>query len=597
MKTSVLLLVGILWGWRPQSGLAQTSLLPDSLATANDTVKTWTLRQMGDSLIRVGELGKAKQAFEAAFVLSQRANKPNDLGTSYRGLAYWYSEVGDHRQAIMYYQKALAEYTKINSRERIVRTLQMMSHNYAQLNDLKTARRYLERAMSLAEQTGNTDLVMQLTDAMATLAAKGKNHPLALTLQQKTTAYYKHQNNWDMYFGCLFNMAITYKNLGHHTQSEAMFRDVLNYAERSHDEYMKGYVYINLPNALIAQGKLDEAEALCRRALAWAEKTGTEKYMVQEEVYGTLSQIYEKRGNYQQALAYTKRQVTSHDSVFNATKNRQLAEVETRYQIQEKEARIQALDEANRQKNRLIWASGSGLAVVTLLLGTLFWLYQKVRRSRAKIQQQSEQLTLAMRELHHRVKNNLAIVSSLLKLQSNRLEDEKAVQAVRVGQQRVEAMSLIHQRLYHTDRVATVNMREYLTDLAGSLMLAYGYQADAFDLHIDIGEEELDVDVAMPLGLIVNELVTNAFKYAYANVQRPRLRISLRNGNGITLEVQDNGPGIETADWQQTGHRSSFGKRLIVSLSEQLDGRFELVKHNGTLFRLHIPEARLRIAA
>lgn len=593
----MLFIVGCLCGVLSRPTYAQTTLLPDSLAQAPDTVRSWTLRQLGDSLIRVGQLNTAKQAFEEAFALSKRINKPNDLGTSYRGLAYWYSEVGDHRQAITYYQKALAEYEKINSRERIVRTLQMMSNDYAQLNDLKIARSYLKKAMTLAEQTGNTDLVMQLTDALATLAAKGNNHQQALALQQQTTDYYKRRNNWDMYFGCLFNMAITYKNLGHYPQAEAMFREVLGYAERSHDEYMKGYVCINLPNALIAQGKLDEAEALCRRALAWAEKTGTEKYSVQEEVYGTLTQIYEKRGNYQQALTYTKRQAASHDSVFNATKNRQLAEVETRYQIQEKEARIQALDETNRQKTRLIWASASGLIVVTLLLGTLFWLYQNIRQSRAKIQQQAEQLTLAMRELHHRVKNNLAIVSSLLKLQSNRLEDEKAVQAVRVGQQRVEAMSLIHQRLYRTDRVATVNMREYLTDLASSLMMAYGFQTDEFDLQIDIQEEELDVDVAMPLGLIVNELVTNAFKYAYATVQRPRLRIGLRNGNGITLEVQDNGPGIEAADWQQLGPRSSFGKRLITSLSEQLDGTLELVKQDGTLFRLHIPEARLRMAA
>lgn len=597
MKTLVLFIAGYLWNILIQSVYAQTTLLPDSLATAPDTVRSWTLRQIGDSLIRVSEMSRAKQAYEEAFLISRRINYPNDLGTSYRGLAYWHMEVGDYKQAITYCQKALGEFKKTNSSTRIVRTLQMMSTCYAQLNNLKTARHYLEQAMSIASNSGNTDQVMELTDGLATLSAKGNNHRQALALQQKATAYYKRKNDWPMYFGCLFNMAITYKNLGHYTQSEAMFREVLAYADRNHDEYMKGYVSVNLPNALIPQGKLDEADMLCRRALDWSNKTGTEKFTIQEEVYGILTRIFEERGSYQQALFYNKLQAASNDSVFNATKNRQLAEVETRYQTQEKETRIQALDEANAQKAKMIWASATGLAVVTVLLGTLFWLYQNIRRSRAKIQQQSEQLTLAMRELHHRVKNNLAIVSSLLKLQSNRLEDEKAVQAVRVGQQRVEAMSLIHQRLYHTDRVATVNMREYLTDLASSLMMAYGFQADEFDLHIDIQEEELDVDVAMPLGLIVNELVTNAFKYAYASVQRPRLRIGLRNGNGITLEVQDNGPGIEAEDWQQLGHRASFGKRLITSLSEQLDGTFELLKQDGTLFRLHIPEARLRMAA
>ncbi len=132
-------------------------------------------------------------------------------------------------------------------------------------------------------------------------------------------------------------------------------------------------------------------------------------------------------------------------------------------------------------------------------------------------------------------------------------------------------------------------MGDYLTDLAQSLMRAYGYQPDGFDLQLSVDLPELDVDMAIPLGLIVNELVTNAFKYAYADSVHPLLRIDLRQnavpgGVGMTLEVQDNGPGIEVTNGQPTGTRS-FGKRLIASLSE--------LKQNGTLFRLSMPNARL----
>jgi two-component sensor histidine kinase len=198
-------------------------------------------------------------------------------------------------------------------------------------------------------------------------------------------------------------------------------------------------------------------------------------------------------------------------------------------------------------------------------------------------------MALMMRELHHRVKNNLAVVSSLLKLQSTRLEDEKAVQAVRTGQQRVEAMSLIHQKLYQTDSVTRVNMRDYLQSLAGSLLIAYGYQPSEFDLRVETEIDEVDVDVAIPLGLIANELITNAFKYAYAGDQQPQLHICLRNHDGITLDVRDNGPGIPVTDWLHTDQKTSFGKRLIFMLTEQLEGKVELLQQNGTLIRLHIP--------
>lgn len=105
----------------------------------------------------------------------------------------------------------------------------------------------------------------------------------------------------------------------------------------------------------------------------------------------------------------------------------------------------------------------------------------------------------------------------------------------------------------------------------------------------------------MPLSLIVNELVTNAFKYAYTNVERLFLRIGLKkqaSGTpGLTPEVQDNGPGFDTADWQKTGAHTSFGQRIIQFLTDQLDGELAIVRQNGTLFRLHIPQTVLQAAA
>lgn len=218
---------------------------------------------------------------------------------------------------------------------------------------------------------------------------------------------------------------------------------------------------------------------------------------------------------------------------------------------------------------------------------------QALAAEKEKIQQQSEQLKTVMKELHHRVKNNLTIVSSLLELQGNRLNDEVSVKAFQEGQQRIEAMSLIHQRLYKSEQLTTINMSDYINELSANLMHVYGFTRNTLNLKIKVDCEELDIDNAIPIGLILNELITNTLKYAYKGVEKPELSISLLKKDGLTLEVQDNGIGVDLVKWSKS--TGSFGKRLIYGLSEQIGGEMELNVDNGTCFKLKISEEFLKI--
>ena len=197
------------------------------------------------------------------------------------------------------------------------------------------------------------------------------------------------------------------------------------------------------------------------------------------------------------------------------------------------------------------------------------------------------QIKLLMKELHHRVKNNLQIVSSLLSLQSFRITDKIAADAVREGQHRIEAMSLIHQRLYTHDNITEVNIKEYVTDLSESLMQAYGYHRDNFVLNLNIQNEMMDVDKAIPLSLIINELVTNAFKYAYASIAKPVLTITLIKGqNNMQLFIADNGKGLDIDAWQ---NNAGYGKELVQTFVKQLDGAITVTINGGTTFTIVFP--------
>lgn len=305
--------------------------------------------------------------------------------------------------------------------------------------------------------------------------------------------------------------------------------------------------------------------------------------------YGMLSSVYRSMKRYDSALHYFQLADHISDSFANISKSQMIAEMQTRFETEQKESEIERLGAVNAIKNKQIQYLVGGLVLFGLLAAAMVLLYRRVNKQKELITRQTKQLEVMMKELHHRVKNNLQIVSSLLSLQTYRLKDEESIAAIRESQQRVQAMSFIHQRLYKTDQLTSVNIREYITDLTESLLASYGYDRDGFDLQIVVENEIMDVDKALPIGLIVNEIVTNAFKYAYHDVKYPSLHITCtEDGNDINLIIKDNGAGLDEAKWKQSG--GSFGKQLVTTLCRQLRAKQTLEVNNGTCFQFVIPK-------
>lgn len=193
-----------------------------------------------------------------------------------------------------------------------------------------------------------------------------------------------------------------------------------------------------------------------------------------------------------------------------------------------------------------------------------------------------------IRELHHRVKNNLQVVSSLMSLQSNRLDDDKAKQALEEGRTRVDAMAMIHQKLYLDNELAAVDMSDYLKNLSLSLANSFGFDNTNVRTTIELPGKSMDIDRAIPIGLIVNELLTNAFKHAFKDIAHPLISISLKQTEEKTIElkVADNGKGLQpAADLKKSG---SFGMKLVHTLVDQLNGELSLKQNPGTVFTIAI---------
>lgn len=336
-------------------------------------------------------------------------------------------------------------------------------------------------------------------------------------------------------------------------------------------------VYLNMKNPI-------QAEKYAHKMLQVSSQLNAPHRIL--NAYSQLIRVHKAMQQYDSALYYREQFMAVTDSLTNVQKTGQIAEMQTRFETKEKESKIAYLNQLNKEKNQRFLLSMFAMVILVLFAVLLIIQIRSLKKQRKQIAEQSERLQWMMKELHHRVKNNLQIVSSLLNLQVFRLSDEESVQALKESQQRVQAMSLIHQRLYQEEKVTMVNFKSYCYDLVESLMKAYGYDADQFDLQIKIENELLDVDTVMPLALLLNEIITNSFKYAYNRVSRPALQITLsQNHDHLQLEISDNGPGIKEKEEKEPG----FGKKLIEALSRQIRATYTIKSENGTNYTFMIP--------
>jgi two-component sensor histidine kinase len=352
------------------------------------------------------------------------------------------------------------------------------------------------------------------------------------------------------------------------------------------------------------------------------------------EVYLMRFKVDSARGNYRDAIWHYQQYKALQDSMFDETKSRQIAQLSIEYEtakkeqdIRIKESDIALLKEQNKaqqnQRNALI--VGTGLLAAVLGLGfNRYRLKQRVNRQLQRQQQilemqdqqirqknknlsdligekdslllqkdsllgEKDQLITEkewlLKEIHHRVKNNFHIVASLLEIQSSYLHNKEALSAIRESQHRIHSMSIIHQKLYQSDTLSTIQMSAYIYELVEYLSDSYAIR-DNIRFSLDIQSIELDHASAITLGLILNEIITNAIKYAFAKTGNGAISITLRHmsNSQILLSVQDNGPGLPADFNNRIG--ASMGMELLQGLTDDIGGTLDIESNNGTLVKI-----------
>lgn len=213
----------------------------------------------------------------------------------------------------------------------------------------------------------------------------------------------------------------------------------------------------------------------------------------------------------------------------------------------------------------------------------------ELRQTAHHLKSSLEEKDLLLRETHHRVKNNLQIIASLLSLQSRYVRDERILNVLRDSQSRIKVMALVHEKLYRSEDVSTIDLSDYLRFLVSNLFKSYDVSPQMIRSTLEVKEIMVDINSAVSIGLIVNELVSNSIKYAFPKGEKGGIAImGTKENSDIVLTVSDTGTGLPAGyDWNVS---ESLGLRIVNTLVEQLDGSITHVKGKGTKFRIVFPE-------
>jgi two-component sensor histidine kinase len=371
-----------------------------------------------------------------------------------------------------------------------------------------------------------------------------------------------------------------YSFLGKFNKGEQATSSAIKYSQLLDNQFLLMRSWLSQGKLQNLQGKYISAIESLEQCLSIAtDEFGDVFYLSQ--AYEALGKAHAGNHNYQEAYSAFEEYDKLEKEIFTAEADQRISLLQTQFEVAQKENTIQLQETKLKQQNTRQVFMVITIALSMMFLGFGYMAIKANRKKNKKLQEQNKEKEYLIKEVHHRVKNNLEIVSSLLALQASHLENSKLTFSLQEIQNRVYSMSMIHQRLYQDRNIAAIDMGDYFSDLGTHVLESFGAE-ERININYKIQNISLDMDTAVPIGLIVNELLTNSFKYAFPNNMNGTIGLfmQLENTRLIVLQVADNGVGQSKEEHEKT---KGFGKQLIDLLVQQLGGKLTYEHtNNGT---------------
>ncbi|UII22213.1 tetratricopeptide repeat-containing sensor histidine kinase [Fulvivirga ligni] len=610
------------------SDVLKTDLEPAQRAYILDELSYEWFAQNLDSSLRYGKL-----SYE--LYLKLKEPKPKGLAQAVSDVAVAFHYKNNWDSARFYYEKALHIREDIKDTAKVASSLNNLGVMYMDMGDYDKAVKTFLKAMKVREQASDEFGAAVTKTNIALIYKKQGFYDKSIQAYNELVEEFNRMNLPHHLETIYLNLGSIYNTMEEYEKGAYYNLKLARMAEENASYRNLAKSYVNLSNSYQGLGKLDSSIFYVTKALTFFEESKDTLNIAHS--YTSMAQFLKDRGKYAEAIKYSdqldvlnkglknnelglenrllaaeiyalnsqynkayvnlRQAFAERDSFMSESMNKTITDLTLKYDTEQKEKEISQLKVENQeaiiaqqqsanQRNILILVS----CIVLVGLVLLFLLLRTKSKANKVISKSLSEKETLLKEIHHRVKNNLQIISSLLSLQTRFIEDENAKGVVNDSQNRVKSMALIHQRLYQHDNITGIDAQEYIENLTATLKATYGIDEDKVNVAYDIDPLTIDVDTIIPIGLILNELISNAFKYAFPEERHGALSINLKKEpNYLLLSVKDDGVGKEN----EVEKSDSFGLRMIRSLSRKLEADVNFDFTAGTTAQLIIKKYKL----
>lgn len=558
------------------------------------------LNNIGAIYKSLGEIPNALEYYQKSLALKREVGNRKGEAYSLNNIAIIYKNLGDINKALETYLISLSVLESLNDKKGTAAVLNNIASVYDAQGNNQKAEEYFNKSLSLNTEINNKSSIANTLGHLASIYEAEGNKEKCLQYIEKSIKIYKEIGNKSGEAASLRRLGLFYIE---NDDSEAAI-DLINKSleiSRVINE-KEGQIHsLNiLSKYFIAESNIKEAKKYILKSMSLSKELGFPREI--KAAAEILTTIYEKENNWPLAYKIQKLYLQMQDSIRSKTVHESILKQQAKYYISKKEQEIkvlsaqndllkkdQQIQNLNLYKNRLTIILISIALLLTLLFSAanLRWnkkkkkIYKLLKQQKEEISVKSDEKTAMLREIHHRVKNNLQTVNSLLRLQAKEIKDPEIVAKFKETQKRVITIASLHEKMYGTDNLKYIDAKEHLTTLTEDLVNTYSVDKN-IQLNVNIAPVTFGVKTLVPLGLIINEVVINSLKYAFQGRENGKLGIQLKvlENKKFEMLITDNGIGLEK------DAKKGLGTRLIKIFTKQLQGTVEQMNHTGLGYKI-----------